>query len=368
MEFAYSDYHRGFADGVRELIAVANEEFFTPKCKFCDSAHVVRFGHRKGVQRWWCKACKRKFVDNKALPGMKTPIEQIGSAVNTYYEGLSLNGVRRNLQSTYNNYPSDSTVYEWITRYTKEALKETDKYHPQVGGQWVVDETVVHRNWGGRKRRLWLIDIIDTDTRFLLGTKLSANRNKEDIRTLMEKAKEKAGKTPKEVWSDGWGGYRDGIELAFGADTKHVVTTPFGDADSSSTLIERWHGTLKDRTKVMRGLKTKETAQLILDGWLVHYNYFRGHEGLDGKTPAEKANIRLPFRNWLDVVQAQKVTLSVPKVKLQKPPMPLFTPPRLPRVRTSKPKAIKHSPKSGLYVSKQGAMSRHYFRGARRVR
>jgi transposase-like protein len=362
------DYELGFLHGAKELIRVANEEFYIPKCKFCNSAHVVRFGHRKGVQRWWCKTCKRKFVDNKAMPGMKTPTEQIGSAVNTYYEGLSLNAVRRNLQQTYNNYPSDSTVYEWITRYTKEALKEADKIHPQVGGQWVVDETVVHRNWGGKKRRLWLIDIIDTDTRFLLATKLSRNRAKEDIKTLMEKAKEKAGKSPKEVWSDGWGGYRDGIELAFGADTKHVVTTPFGDADSSSTLTERWHGTLKDRTKVMRGLKTKETAQLILDGWLIHYNYFRPHEGLDGKTPAEKSNVQLPFKNWLDVVQAQNVTLSIPKVRLLRTPMPVFTPSH---ARISSPKAPRvnrRTTKSGLYVGKQGQMSRHYFRGARRVK
>jgi len=280
------------------------------RCKYCGSFHVRRYGHYKGVQRLFCNVCKRKFVDNQALPGMKTPADQIDSAVNTYYEGLSLNAVRRNLQQTYNNYPSDSTVYAWLTRYTKEAIKVADEFHPQVGAQWVVDETVIHKNWGGRKRRLWLIDIIDTDTRFLLSTKLSRNRNKEDIKVLMEKAREKAGKAPKEVWSDGWGGYRDGIELAFGSETKHVVTTPFGDADSSSTLIERWHGTLKDRTKIMRGLKTKDSAQLLLDGWLIHYNYFRPHEGLDGKTPAEKAKVQLPFKNWLDVVKMPQARIT----------------------------------------------------------
>ena len=114
----------------------------------------------------------------------------------------------------------------------------------------------------------------------------------------------------------------------------------------------------------MRGLKTKETAQLILDGWLIHYNYFRPHEGLDGKTPAEKSNVQLPFKNWLDVVQAQKVTLSIPKVRLAR-----ITPiPRLPRVRTPKPTIPKRVPKRGLYVGKQGQMSRHYFRGARRMK
>lgn len=335
MEEKHWQYIRGVLDGTKEMERVLMQEGIlkTPKCKYCGSYHVVRFGHSKQMQRLLCHDCGHTFMDSDTLPTMKTSAEQIASAVNTYYEGLSLNAVRRNLHQTYGIYPSDSTVYEWLTRYTKEAIKEADKFHPQVGDHWVVDETVIHKNWGGRKRRLWLIDIIDTDTRFLLGTKLSHNRSKEDIRVLMEKARGRAGKTPKEVWSDGWGGYRDGIELAFGAETKHVITTPFGDADDSSTLIERWHGTLKDRTKVMRGLKTKETAQLILDGWLMHYNFFRPHESLDGKTPAQKANIKFPHANWQSIITIPDKTVSKPKLsnpeyrKLRiTPPVPRISP------------------------------------------
>ena len=53
----------------------------------------------------------------------------------------------------------------------------------------------------------------------------------------------------------------------------------------------------------MRGLKKKETARLIMDGWLVHYNFFRPHESLNDITPAKKAGIKFPFRNWADVVK-----------------------------------------------------------------
>ena len=73
-------------------------------------------------------------------------------------------------------------------------------------------------------------------------------------------------------------------------------------ARPGTQLIERFHGTLKARTKVMRGLKTRQSAKLITDGWLIHYNFFRPHEGIGGKAPAEKAGVKLPFRNWLDVV------------------------------------------------------------------
>ena len=52
--------------GVKERLEI--------KCKFCGSRRVVKYGHFRGVQRWWCKDCKRKFVDNEALPKMKTPV------------------------------------------------------------------------------------------------------------------------------------------------------------------------------------------------------------------------------------------------------------------------------------------------------
>ena len=37
------------------------------RCKYCGGYNIVKFGHFKGIQRWWCKDCKRKFVDNDAL-------------------------------------------------------------------------------------------------------------------------------------------------------------------------------------------------------------------------------------------------------------------------------------------------------------
>lgn len=44
----------------------------------------------------------------------------------------------------------------------------------------------------------------------------------------------------------------------------------------------------------------------MLDGWLVYYNYFRPHESLGNQTPAEKAGLDVPIKNWLDVVKQSK--------------------------------------------------------------
>jgi hypothetical protein len=59
----------------------------------------------------------------------------------------------------------------------------------------------------------------------------------------------------------------------------------------------------------MRGMQNPITAALIMDGWLIYYNFFRPHDslrdlppkGLD-KTPAQVAKADYPYKSWLDVV------------------------------------------------------------------
>ena len=169
----------------------------------------------------------------------------------------------------------------------------------------------------------WFFDCIDQDTRFLLASHLTPTRYTRDAQTLMERAEKRAGKSPRAVITDKLRSYLDAIERAFGADAKHVQSGPF-KLQMSTRDIERFHGTLKDRTKVLRSLANRESAKIVLDGWLVHYNFFRPHGGLDGKTPAEAAKASgVPFSNWLDVVTGERVRETNPgrpyEVRLVRP-------------------------------------------------
>lgn len=92
-------------------------------CKFCGSRQIVRYGHYRQVQRWWCKDCRRKFVHNEALPGMKTPMIQVASALSSFYEGMPIRGIRRNIRQTFGNYPQNAAIYGWIQRFTKVAIE-----------------------------------------------------------------------------------------------------------------------------------------------------------------------------------------------------------------------------------------------------
>ena len=271
------------------------------RCKSCGSGRLYRHGFTKGgVQRYKCRACKLTFIGTDTLPRMRVPVAMVGAAVSMFYEGLSLNAIRRQMNQIYGIYPSDSTVYEWIVRFTRTAVRTADGYTPKVGRTWTADETVL--KVGGQN--IWFWDIIDEDTRFLLASHLTPSRFTRDAETLMRRALDKAGRPPRVVVTDKLRSYLDGIERVFGSDTRHVQSGPF-KLERSTRSIERFHGTLKDRTKVMRGMANRETAKLVMEGWLVHYNYLRPHQGLGGRTPAQAARVSVPFKTWADVVRME---------------------------------------------------------------
>lgn len=297
------DYMRQMAYAVYQKVIDMEKGL---KCKFCGSDRVVRFGYTKGVQQYWCKRCKHKFANNQALPRMRSPMVQQSAALSMFYSGMSLKEIRRHLSQEYGNLSiSRSTLERWINRYSKIAIDEANKYTPKTGGTWLADETVLRLGSDGKGgRNVWFFDLIDSDTRFLLASHMAFTRTTKAAQTLMEKAYKKAGKAPKRIITDGLNVYVDAIELTFGADSQHVQSTPFIDKDSTNQ-IERFHGTLKTRTAIMRGLKSLPNARHTLDGFLVYYNYLRPHDALDDKTPAEVAGIDFPYKSWQDVLRTQ---------------------------------------------------------------
>ncbi len=75
--------------------------------------------------------------------------------------------------------------------------------------------------------------------------------------------------------------------------------------DNNNNKMERMNGEVRDREKVMRGLKKEDSP--ILKGYQIYHNYIRPHEGLDGKTPADKAGIKVEGRNkWITLIENAK--------------------------------------------------------------
>jgi putative transposase len=306
-------------------------------CKYCNSPNVVKFGTFEGVQRYWCKDCQRKFADNDALPKMKTPVKIISSALSCYFGGMPLDAIQRHLQQQYGTYYSEMGIYNWVIRFAKEAIDKVEGFKPVIGDVWIGDETCLKV----AGRNIWFWDVIDTKSRYLIASRLSETRTTKDAALVMHEAKLKAGKSPKHIITDKLSAYTDAIELVFGADTKHIQSKPFTDVNSTN-IIERFQGTLKDRTKIIRGFKNMDAARLLTEAWLVHYNFFKEHETLGNIPPAVKMGAT-PIKDWAEVVSQTKVTTpSIYRLESRPPILRLQPkPPIKKRHRRRKPKGLK---------------------------
>jgi len=119
-------------------------------------------------------------------------------------------------------------------------------------------------------------------------------------------AKKVTGKKPMTLITDGLPAYHDAYKKEFWTARKETRTEHIRHikikGDMNNNKNERFNGEIRDREKVMRGLKKEDSP--ILKGYQVFHNYIREHEGLDGKTPAEACGIKVEGKNkWLTLIQ-----------------------------------------------------------------
>lgn len=71
----------------------------------------------------------------------------------------------------------------------------------------------------------------------------------------------------------------------------------------SNNRIERLHGTIRERNKVMRVIKKPNSP--TIEGQRIYYNFIRPHQGLNGKTPAEAAGLDVNLGNnkWESIIK-----------------------------------------------------------------
>jgi len=294
-------------------------------CKNCGSEAVVKYGTYKGAQRYFCKVCRKKFKGDNALFHMKTPPEYISSALSMYFSGSSIKDICDHLNQEYGYHPSKHVVFSWVEKFTPIAVNHFKDFTPKVGDEWIADETVIALD---KRKKIWFFDILDSRTRFLLASRASFSRTTRDAQMLIDRAIKRAGKEPKVVVTDKLASY---LDVRYGKDTEHRQGSPFSIKESgeSTSQIERFHGTIKERTKVMRAFRDFETLHQFMEGYLIYYNFLKPNEALNGKTPAEAAKIDYQVKNW-------KELCHLPIKKEAKTPR--LTGSKLPRISKPMPK------------------------------
>ena len=183
-------------------------------------------------------------------------------------------------------------------------MKEyVDQLVPNVSGIWHSDEMTLNVN-GELK---WLWNVMDNESRFWLASKITERRETVDARNVLAEARNIAKIRPMAVVTDGLRAYHHAITKEFytmkAPRTQHVRVPNIRNR-SNNNMVERLHGTIRERNKTMRGLDNEESAQTIIDGMRIYYNFIRPHMALDGQTPAEKVGIaKLKKNKWQDLIR-----------------------------------------------------------------
>jgi putative transposase len=344
------------------------EKIIQVTCKHCGSTDAVKAGVQAGTQRYLCHKCHRKFKADDMPFHMKVSAGHISSALAMYYTGSSITDIRNHIRQETGYYPSKSRVFYWIEKYTDTAANYFGKVKPKVGDTWIADETMIDLDKGVK---VWFWDIIDADTRFLLASRVSLTRTTQDAKQLVQDAVKRAGKPPQVILTDKMKSYPDGIFTALGGYTEHIQGSPFKLATESTSRIERFHETLKERTKVMKAFRDIDTLIDFAKGFLAYYNFLKPHEALKGKTPAEKAKLRYDVKTWADVVnipvpaEVERARRISPRMKLTQPKVSIEG--AFKRKRPREP-FQRRLPIGGVYSDRKGQrLSRKPHRGWRRI-
>jgi len=282
-------------------------------CKFCSSENTVKRGYRKTergkVQRFFCKDCKRFFVVDEGFEKMKATPETVTVALDLYFKGISMRAIVDHLKQFYDVEVSHVAVYKWIRKYVQMLKKYADQLVPKVSGVWHTDEMALNiRNLDNHENLRWAWNVIDNQSRYWLATQITEKREIADARKVLAQASSISQTRPMAVVTDGLRSYQDAITKEFftlkAPKTEHVRIPNIRDR-SNNNMVERLHGTIRQRNKVMRGLDDEATAQTMMDGMRIYYNFIRPHMALDGKTPAQKASIANSSRpeNWLSLIK-----------------------------------------------------------------
>jgi transposase-like protein len=151
---------------------------------------------------------------------------------------------------------------------------------------------------------------------------VSKRRNVEDARAVFQDAKKLMVKRPLALVHDGLHAYNEAITNEFytnyGPRIENVRSVGQRD-EGLNQMVERVNNTVRDREKTFRGMDNDKSAQTMADGIRINYNFIRPHMGLDGRTPAQAAELDLGLDGirWKQLIkQASKATIAKPQISL----------------------------------------------------
>ena len=252
------------------------------KCIYCNSFLTIKNGYdKKGVQRYKCNDCKRRFCEKGIFARMRFPKEVITNALFLRLYPLSTRNVKRILKKLKYIKVSHVSVYNWVLKFAPHLCKFANNFSLKFTNLWHVDEKFIKVKRDNKKRKkefsyLW---IVSDNANNIIATHVSFARDIVNAKIVLQKAKQRAGFTPEILVSDGLQSYKKAVKKILKC--RHV-TAHF----EAKNVIHKgkWYKLSNNRAEainrfyalwlhVCKGFKRLDNANLWIEFFTVNYNY-----------------------------------------------------------------------------------------------
>ncbi len=269
-------------------------------CKYCASTNIVRYGTFQGMQRYFCKNCRRKFADNDALPGMKTPVWIISLALNCYYRGMSLGAIQQEINRRHGAYYAQSSIYNWIIRFSTAAAGQAQTFQLEAGDKLFFAVTPAAKG----RNPLYFLDVFDLHRKSLLASQLQENITPSAVSKLIRSIEFDAVPTSRHTVT-----ILLAPELAdfkselIGSDPGLAAGIFIQEADAA--VVKEFAVLLKKRRRVVHNFRDISRAQILLSAWRMHYNFLNNKVKPKLKMPYGESN-GSGVRSWDDIISQSR--------------------------------------------------------------
>jgi putative transposase len=244
--------------------AVVPQSLICERCKSEDS--IVKDGLRHNmsgdVQTYRCKSCKHKFIINTGFEKYRATPKVVTAALDLYFKGVSLRKICDHLRQFYGVKKTHVSIIKWLRKFVDVVKPYVDSLSPpRLSGIYHVDEMMIH----AKRERMevghyqWLWNLMDDTTRFWISTMVSQRREAADAQKVFQDSKNKTNHT-KAIIHDGLKSYDEAFQKEyFTLKNPRVqnIRSVSVRHEGLNSKVERLHGTIREREKVMRGMQTR---------------------------------------------------------------------------------------------------------------
>ena len=245
-----------------------------PPCPHCGQTTVVKNGRLSIVKaeavKYFCSSCEKYFstFTRTVFYYLNFPPQAVAFALELMQDfGLSLTQTKLLVKRLFNVEVSKATLSLWNKKLSKAELELPAVEFANV---WHVDEMFVkheQRSKQGKKKCFDYLWVVCDSKQQVIAMHYSRNRDLQSAKTVLSKARFRAGFVPRVIVSDDYLVYPRAVRCVLRGAlhvTAHFQPKTFfwnGEAWSlTNNIVESLNSRLRDRLRRKRGLKNFDSA------------------------------------------------------------------------------------------------------------